>query len=292
MRPKPNSEICPCAEEASMTSEPILKCEDVTHVYSRGNVTALKNLNLEIHPKEIVGVIGQNGSGKTTMVKHFNGLLKPTEGKVLVAGRDTGPQRVQELAATVGYVYQNPNHQLFARTVTDELEFGPRNLGLDEDEIADRREEAIEFFGLEELRDLHPYRIGFPLRKLVGMASIYSMRPDVFILDEPTTGQDNITTQRVYKLIHQLRERGHTVICVAHDMILLAEVVDRLLVMRDAELIADGTPKEVFAMEEVMLSTHLTPPQITQLSLRLRQDTSQTDNVVLSVAEMLQSIKQ
>lgn len=273
-----------------MADNPIINCVDVTHIYPRGNIMALKNLDLQIDRAEIVGVIGQNGSGKTTMVKHLNALLKPTSGTVYIDGESTANQKVQKLAKTVGYVYQNPNHQLFARTVQDELEFGPRNLGLDEDEVAARRDEAIEFFGLQDLRELHPYRIGFPLRKLVGMASVYTMQPAVFILDEPTTGQDNITTQRVYKLIQRLRERGHTVICVSHDMILLAEVVDRLLVMRDAELIADDEPRKVFAMDEIMRSTHLLPPQITQLSLRLAKGKQTADDVVLSVDEMVQRL--
>lgn len=266
----------------------IIKVENLWHIYSTGNVTAVKDVSLEIGRGEIIGVIGQNGSGKTTLVKHFIGLLKPTRGKVLVDGKDTAPMRIQQLAAKVGYVYQNPNHQLFARTVQDELEFGPRNLGLSEEEIEARREQAIEFFGLEDLREMHPYRIGFPLRKLVGMASVYTMRPDVFILDEPTTGQDNVTTRKVYRLIERLREEGATVLCVAHDMILLAEVVDRMLVMRDAELIMDGTPREVFADTEVMISTHITPPQITSLSLELLTGTSRKDEVVLSVDEMIQ----
>jgi energy-coupling factor transport system ATP-binding protein len=271
--------------------EPIIKCENLLHIYPRGNVTAIRDINLEIHAKEIIGVIGQNGSGKTTLVKHFNGLLKPTEGKVYIKGMDTGPMRVQELAAHVGYVYQNPNHQLFARTVQEELDFGPKNLGLSEEEVIERREHAIEFFGLEEIRDLHPYRIGFPLRKLVGMASTFTMRPSVFILDEPTTGQDNITTRKVYRLIERLREEGATVLCVAHDMILLAEVVERMIVLRDSVLIADSTPKEVFADQEMMASTHLIPPQITDLSLRLRKDKEKLEDVVLSIEEMVEHTK-
>jgi energy-coupling factor transport system ATP-binding protein len=196
------------------------------------------------------------------------------------------------LAAEVGYVYQNPNHQLFARTVQEELEFGPRNLGLSDEEVEARREQAIEFFGLENLRELHPYRIGFPLRKLVGMASVYTMNPKVFILDEPTTGQDNITTRTVYRLIEKLRDEGATVLCVAHDMILLAELVERMLVMRQAELIMDATPREVFSNNEVMASTHLMPPQITSLSLRLRQDPNKLEDVVLKVDEMVEKTRE
>ena len=272
--------------------EPLIKVKNLWHIYPTGNVTALQDVSFNINRGELIGVIGQNGSGKTTLVKHFVGLLKPTRGSVIIDGEDTKPLKVQQLAAKVGYVYQNPNHQLFARTVQAELEFGPTNLGVPKDEIAERVEQAIEFFGLEDLRDLHPYRIGFPLRKLVGMASIYTMRPDIFILDEPTTGQDNITTRKVYRLIEKLRDEGATVLCVAHDMILLAEVVERMLVLRDSELIMDGTPRQVFSDGTLMASTHLTPPQITRLSLRLFKDQHNLDDVVLSVDEMVELTKQ
>lgn len=271
--------------------EPIIKVENLTHIYSTGNVTAVKDVSLEINPGEILGVIGQNGSGKTTLVKHFIGLLKPTRGKVIVSGIDVAHQRVQKMATKVGYVYQNPNHQLFARTVRDELAFGPNNIGLSKEEIDERVNQAVEFFKLEEFLELHPYRISFPLRKLVGMASVYTMHPDVFILDEPTTGQDNITTQTVYQLIHKLRDEGATVLCVAHDMILLAEVVDRMLVMRDARLIMDATPREVFANYEVMSSTHLTPPQITTLSIKLKEKYQKLDQTALSIDEMVGEVK-
>jgi energy-coupling factor transport system ATP-binding protein len=269
--------------------DPVIKVENLWHVYPKGNVTALKGISLDINPGEIIGVIGQNGSGKTTMVKHFVGLLKPTKGVVYVNGEDTAPLKVQDLATKVGYVYQNPNHQLFARTVKDELEFGPQNLGLPEDEIKERVDQAVAFFGLEDFLDIHPYRISFPLRKLVGMASIYTMKPDVFILDEPTTGQDNITTQTVYRLIKRLRDEGSTVLCVAHDMILLAEVVDRMLVLRDGDLIMDASPRDVFSDNDVMSSTHLTPPQITRLSLKLKAQGGRVDRVALSLQEMLET---
>jgi energy-coupling factor transport system ATP-binding protein len=180
---------------------------------------------------------------------------------------------------------------LFAKTVEEELEFGPRNLGISKEEVTERREKAIEFFNLQALRDQHPYRIGFPLRKLVGMASIYTMRPAVFILDEPTTGQDNVTTRIVYRLIERLREEGSTIVCVAHDMILLAEVVERMVVLRNSFIIADTTPREVFSNRELMSSTHLTPPQVAELSLRLTEK-KQMDGIRLSVAEMVQTLQQ
>jgi energy-coupling factor transport system ATP-binding protein len=266
-------------------SESLIKCENLTHIYD-GEVVAVDNVNLDIKGGELIGVIGQNGSGKTTLVKHFNGLLKPTKGKVFVKGKDTQNLRVQELSRSVGYVFQNPNHQLFAKTVKEELEFGPTNLGLEPEEVEERVNKAFEFFNLEIYRESHPYRISFPLRKLVGMASIYTMRPDVFILDEPTTGQDHITTRIVYRLIERLRDEGSTVICVAHDMILLAEVVERMLVMRNSKLIADTDPKTVFSDKELMASTHLTPPQITELSYRMRAN-KQIKNLALSIDELI-----
>jgi energy-coupling factor transport system ATP-binding protein len=268
--------------------EPIIVCQDLWHIY-KGGVVALREANLTINRGEIIGIIGQNGSGKTTLVKHFNGLLKPTRGKVLVKGKDTAPMRIQELATSVGFVFQNPNHQLFAKTVQDELDFGPRNLGVPAEEVIERREKAIEFFNLQALRDLHPYRIGFPLRKLVGMASIYTMRPDVFVLDEPTTGQDNVTTRIVYRLIESLRAEGATIICVAHDMILLAEVVERMVVLRDSYVIADTTPRSVFSNRELMQSTHLTPPQVSELTLRLKEQ-HKLESISLSVDEALMTL--
>ncbi len=270
--------------------EPIIQCQELWHVYP-GGVVALQQADLTINRGEIIGVIGQNGSGKTTLVKHFNGLLKPTKGKILIKGVDVAPMRIQQLAAWVGYVFQNPNHQLFAKTVEEELEFGPRNLGLSKEEVIDRREKAIEFFNLQSLRDQHPYRIGFPLRKLVGMASIYTMRPDIFILDEPTTGQDNVTTRIVYRLIERLRDEGATIVCVSHDMILLAEVVERMVVMRNSHIIADTTPREVFSNRELMHSTHLTPPQVAEVALRLT-DAKKLDGIQLSVEAMTQALKQ
>ncbi len=249
---------------------------DISHLtydYARAGVRALDDVSVQIRAGEIVGVVGQNGSGKTTLTKHLNGLLKPTSGRVAVAGVDTAGKRVQELAAYVGYVFQNPNHQLFASSVEVDLGFGPRNLGVPEDEIAERVEQAIAFFGLEAVRGQHPYRISFPMRKLVGIAAIYTMRPAIFVLDEPSTGQDHITTRKINELIGRLREEGSTVICVSHDMQLLADVADRLLVMWNGRLIADRPPRDVFADRDVMAQTKLEPPQVTEISLRLRSRT-------------------
>jgi energy-coupling factor transport system ATP-binding protein len=237
------------------------------YVYPSGNVVALGGVDLAVEHGEIIGIIGQNGSGKTTLTKLFNGLLKPTSGSVIINGIDTAKRTVQQMAPHVGYVFQNPNHQLFARTVQMELEFGPRNIGVPEDQIAERVAEAVEFFGLQEFVEEHPYRVSFPVRKLVGIASIVAMRPPIIIFDEPSTGQDHNTTHIINGLMRRLREQGTTVVCVSHDMPLLADVVERVIVMKSTEIIADASPREVFADKALMARTNLQAPQVTEIAL-------------------------
>jgi len=273
------------AAPAAPASAAMVDLHDARYVYAHGNVVALDGLTVRIGAGEVVGVMGQNGSGKTTFTKLLNGLLKPTSGAVVVDGLDTRQHSVQSMAAHVGYVFQNPNHQLFATTVAEELAFGPRNIGCTPEEVQERVEEAVAFFDLGAILPLHPYRISFPLRKLVGIASIFTMRPRVFVLDEPTTGQDHRTTSVIDRLIRRLGERGDTVICVSHDMPLIAHVTARAMVMWNGKLIADGTPREVFMDTSAMVRTHLTPPQITQLSTRMPGRASRP--AVLSVAELV-----
>jgi len=280
----------PAAVVASpATDGPVVSVDNVTYAYSKGAVVALDGVSLTVPRGQIVGVVGQNGSGKTTLTKLLNGLLKPTSGTIIVNGMSTADNPVQKMAAHVGYVFQNPNHQLFATTVEEELRFGPRNLGVTGDELDERVTEAVEFFGLQDVLTLHPYRISFPLRKLVGIASIFTMRPRVFILDEPTTGQDHRTTGVINKLIHRLGERGDTVLCVSHDMPLLADVAERLIVMWNAKLISDDTPRNVFADRALMSQTHLAPPQITELSLRIASRAGRP--AALSVDELVDDLR-
>jgi energy-coupling factor transport system ATP-binding protein len=236
-------------------------------VYPTGGVVALDGVDLTVERGEILGIIGQNGSGKTTLTKLFNGLLKPTTGTVVVDGVDTHDRTVQQMAAHVGYVFQNPNHQLFARSVREELRFGPENLGVASEEIDERVEHAIEFFGLSDYAEEHPYRVSFPIRKLVGIASIVTMQPAIIVLDEPSTGQDHQTTHIINDLMRRLRADGVTVVCVSHDMPLLADVVERVIVMKSTRIIADASPREVFADEELMGRTNLQAPQVTQIAL-------------------------
>ena len=265
-------------------STPLIKVTDARYVYSNGAVLALDGVSLEIPEGQSVGIVGQNGSGKTTLTKLLNGLLKPTSGSIVVDGKDTAKNSVQQMSSTVGYVFQNPNHQLFAPSVNAELAFGPTNLKLPPEEIKERIAHAREFFDIKQYAEMHPYRLSVPLRKLVGIASVFTMGPKVFVLDEPTTGQDHQTTKVINQLIHRLQDRGSTVICVSHDMPLLADVSERMIVMWNAKIIADGGAREVFGNTEVMERTHIAPPQVTQISLRLKSRKGKP--VSLSVAEL------
>ncbi len=242
--------------------------------YSYGDeVTALRGIDLEIEDGDYVAVIGQNGSGKTTLVKHFNGLLKPARGRVLVRGnnglQDTAGLTVGQLAQTVGYVFQNPDHQIFCDTTREELAFGPRNLGLPEAEVRGRVEEALVCFNLEEYADRPPAVLGYGLRRKIGVAAVYSMRPRIFILDEPTTGLDWRSTMELMELIGEMHRHGHTILLVTHDMKLVAEFSQKSLVLRDGQVLAYDETRTVFKHSEVLRDTQIEPPQITQLAKRM-----------------------
>ena len=266
-----------------------IECRKLWHSYP-GGFNALKDINIDVSGGEILGIVGQNGSGKTTLVKHFNGLLKPSSGAVIINGIDTAEESVFNLSRHAGYVFQNPNHQLFATSVLLELEFGPRNLGLSDDEIGMRVEEAADLFQLNDIIDSHPLRLSFPLRKIVAMASIYAMRPSIFILDEPTTGQDHQGAAMVRKLVNQLHSEGKTVILVSHDMALIAEVADRVVAMWAAEVIDSGTPREIFSNSTTLEKTMLNPPQATQLSQRLHGRV--LPRITLTVDETIDALAQ
>lgn len=267
-----------------MTTEVSAVLERLGHTYP-GGVVALDEVSLTIERGSSVAVVGQNGSGKTTLAKHLNGLLRPTAGRVVVEGLDTARHPVRALAAKVGYVFQNPGHQLFARTVADELAFGPRNLGATADDIADRVAAISTTLGLDDVLAAHPYRLPFPLRKLVSIGAVLAMRPSLLVLDEPTTGQDHGTTRRIVEVIGSARSEGTTVVCVTHDMSLVAELSDRVVVLDGGRVLRDGPPRDILADRALLAAARLSPPQITELSLALPG--RETRPAALSVAELV-----
>lgn len=269
-------------------SKDLIVVDELWHIYP-GNVEALRGVCLKIQRGDVTAIVGQNGSGKTTLVKHFNGLLKPTRGSVLLESAETKTYKPREIVRKVGYVFQNPTHQLFCTTIEEEISFGPKNLGLPEPEIKKRVEDAIMAFRLDKYRDIHPLRLSFPLRKMLAIASVYVMHPEALVLDEPTTGQDHVGTALIERTIRQLKSENRTLILVSHDMPLVAETADRALVMRDGVVVADAHPKKVFSNDSLMKQTHLMPPQVTRLSQMFTDPRMPHD--VLTVDEMYSTLE-
>lgn len=240
------------------------------HIYP-GGVEALKDINLSFERGTKVAIIGQNGSGKTTLAKHFNGLLRPTSGKVFVNGIDTNSRSVGELAREVGYVFQNPNHQLFSKTVKEEIEFGPRNIGLEGNALRNRLIETLDFFELRGIAFKQPLSLSSGVRKLVALASVYAMRPSILFLDEPTTGQDHPGKMKIGQMVEKMANEGHTIIVITHDMEFVTKFTERVIVMAQGEVICDGTPSEIFTDWDTMNRAHIEPPQVYVLARKLTE---------------------
>ncbi len=241
---------------------------DLYFTYPTG-VDALRGISLTIDPGEQVAIVGQNGAGKTTLVKHFNGLLLPTRGQVLVGDWNTREHSVARLARRIGYVFQNPDEQLFSRNVGTEVAFGPRNLGYDSDKIERLVRDAMEMTELTDKTETNPYDLSATWRKMVALASVLSMDTDVIILDEPTTGQDAVNIARIAHVIKTLRERGRTVITITHDIDFCAENFERVIALSQGSILLDGPAREVLGQEEVLATTYVDPPQLTRLGKRL-----------------------
>ncbi|UCC62770.1 MAG: ATP-binding cassette domain-containing protein [Anaerolineae bacterium] len=250
------------------SAQPCIVVKDVWYHYE-DEAPALIDIDLDVADGDYVAVIGQNGSGKTTLVKHFNGLLKPTQGQVTVEGQDTRRITVGELSRRVGYVFQNPDHQIFAPTTREEIAFGPRNLRLNAGEVEARVEEALSFFGLKAYAEVPPAILGYGLRRKVTLASVVAMRPRILVLDEPTNGLDWRSAMELMERLAQLQATGHTIILITHDMRLAAQYAARSLVLHNGRVLLYEDTHQVFVQQEVLRQSYLSPPQITQLAQSL-----------------------
>jgi energy-coupling factor transport system ATP-binding protein len=229
---------------------------------------------LEIQEGEFFGLIGQTGSGKSTLIQHLNGLIKPTQGSVEVDGQNLWERgtNLKEIRQKVGLVFQYPEHQLFEETVFADVAFGPRNMGLPEGEVKERVEEALAMVGLAwEIADRSPFELSGGQKRRVAIAGVLAMRPKYLILDEPTAGLDPMGREEILEEIRALQRQGVTVVLVSHNMEEVARLVTRLAVMHDGRIIAHGTPEEVFSKGEVLEEVGLALPQIAQLMHRLRE---------------------
>lgn len=257
----------------------LIHCEGLEHTYPSG-VEALKGVDLDIYQGEIVGIVGQNGSGKTTLVKHFNGLLMPTGGQIEVEEVPTAEQGVFNLGKKVGYVFQNPDHQIFSETVFDEVSYSLRLREMDDEAIKARVEEALEAVGLSGMEEADPFSMTKSGRQRVAVASVLAIKPDVLILDEPTTGLDYREQRSMMELVRAMNERGSTIIFVTHHMWVVAEYAQQVFVVKDGQILLEGTTREVFAQEEVLRDAHLRPPQLVSLSNRLGKTLLDVDEFV------------
>jgi energy-coupling factor transport system ATP-binding protein len=246
----------------------LIEAKDICYTYPNG-VDALKDVSLTIQDGEFVAIMGQNGAGKTTLVKHFNGLLKPTKGQVLVDNVATTKVSVAALARNVGFVFQNPDNQLFSETVEEEISFALRNFGFKEKIINSRVAWALNLLGLTQYRKTSPFMLSGGERKRVALASVLAWDPRILMLDEPTIGQDYQQKEKLRQFILQMKTQGKTVIIVTHDVELVAECNPRVLLMREGRIVADGEAKQILTNPEILTQASIVPPQIAQIFLEL-----------------------
>jgi energy-coupling factor transport system ATP-binding protein len=264
-----------------------IKVEHLTHIYDKGMPTesiALEDISFEASDGEFVGIIGHTGSGKSTLLQHLNGLLKPDSGKIIVDDVDITQPGVSmvEIRRRIGLVFQYPEYQLFEETVARDVAFGPKNLGLSEEEVADRVKEAIELVGLdyEAVKDRSPFELSGGQKRRVAIAGVVAMHPAVLILDEPTAGLDPKAHQDVLKMVEEVHRRtGNITIFVSHNMADVAKLSDKIVVIDSGKLVTIGTPKEVFSKKEELWAVGLDLPPVTEFTESLREkgfDISQT----------------
>ena len=249
-------------------TETVIEARGLGHVYP-GGVAALDNVSVTIGAGEFVAILGRNGAGKTTFARHLNGLLRPTSGELIIGGEPTTDKQVSELATQVGYVFQNPDHQIFANSVRDEIGYGLGNLGWEADRIRARVDAVLDQVGMSELADKHPFNLGKGQRQRLAVASVLALEPRVLVIDEPTTGQDWLGASAMMSLVRELNANGHTILMITHDMSLVAEHARRALVFAHGTLIADSAPHELFSHADVLERGTLIAPQISTLAALL-----------------------
>lgn len=245
-----------------------IRFEAVSFAYP-GGVQALEDISLEIDSGQCVAIVGENGAGKTTLVKQLNGLLRPDKGAVWVGDWNAAKHSTAELAARVGFLFQNPDDQLFERSVQREVAFGPRNLGLDGAKLDARVRRALEQVGLAEVGGKNPYDLAYTERKLVALAATLAMKTPILVLDEITIGQDAVQRQRIGEIVQQLKAEGRTAILISHDLDFCAELAQRVVVMADGRVLDDGPAEETLARRETLGRAAVHPPQLVRLAQAL-----------------------
>ena len=270
--------------------EEIIRVENLTHTYGEGTPfcrSAVQNMSLAIYRGEFLGIIGHTGSGKSTLIQHLNGLLKPTSGRILLGGEDiwADPKKIRNVRFRVGLVFQYPEYQLFEETVYRDIAFGPTNMGLSKDEIDRRVRESAHFAGLtDDLLEKSPFALSGGQKRRVAIAGVIAMEPEVLVLDEPSAGLDPQGREELLSNIREFhRARGTTVVLVSHSMEEIARNVDRIVVLSDSHVFMEGTPRQVFARADELEQVGLDIPQVTKVALALRRRGLPVDTAVYTV---------
>lgn len=273
--------------------EAILETKKLSHIYSAGTPFergALLEVDFTAYAGEYLGIIGHTGSGKSTLIQHLNGLLKPTSGQVLFQGEDiwADAKRTRQTRFQVGLVFQYPEYQLFEETVYRDIAFGPTNMGLTGAELDRRVHDAARFAGLDEgLLQKSPFALSGGQKRRVAIAGVIAMEPEVLVLDEPSAGLDPRGREELLAHIRAYhKERGNTVVLVSHSMDEIAQNVDRIAVLSDAHVLMSGTPREVFARADELVAAGLDVPQVTRVAMALRAKGLPIDHAVYTVAEL------
>lgn len=256
------------AEAPRQERTKLIEVNDVHYQYDKAK-EALKGVSFDIYEGDYVALIGQNGAGKTTLAKHFNSLFKPTSGRILVCGKDTRNEEPNTLAEQIGYVFQNPDNQIFSTSVYKEMEYGLKALKLSEEEMSKRIHEIAKLLDIEKVLEEHPFSLGKGERQRVAVASILVLKPKILVVDEPTTGQDWDGIQNMMKLIDELHANGTTIVMITHDMDVVATHANRVIVMAKGSMVADGSVRDVFKQEKALKDAYVARPQIPELSERL-----------------------
>lgn len=277
----------------------ILETRGLTHIYGAGTPferKALDHVDLKIEKGEILGVIGHTGSGKSTLIQHFNGLLKPDEGEVLLDGQSIWNEKgkcARETCFRVGLVFQYPEYQLFEETIAKDIAFGPTNMGLSESEINERVIESMHAVGLDEnLANQSPFALSGGQKRRVAIAGILAMRPEVLVLDEPTAGLDPQGRDEILGLVRDYhKQSGATILIVSHSMEDIAGLADRLLVMDHAKVLFCDTPRAVFSHANEIIAAGLDIPMITKVMLELKKRGHDVDTSVYTVQQALDALR-
>ena len=268
-----------------------LSTKNLSYTYPDGT-HALKNINMDIYKGQKVAIIGPNGAGKSTLFSHFNGLTEPTSGHVEIDGKAIKYDKdtLLEVRQKVGIVFQDPNDQLFAPTVKEDVAFGPMNLGLDYEEVERRVDEALTMVGMEQYMDKTPHHLSGGQQKRVAIAGIIAMRPEIMILDEPTAGLDPEGVEKVLDILNNLNKEGMSIVISSHDIEMVNEFAEKIFVLNNGEILESGDKHEIFSNKELLKKAHLKAPITTEILYTLKEKGYNVDTTKISIDEVVEEI--